>query len=77
HLGNGCSVCAIKGGQSVNTSMGFTPQSGVMMGTRSGDIDPGIILFLRRAAGMAAEDIDPTLDRASGAGGLGGENDFR
>lgn len=43
HLGNGCSVCAIKGGQSVNTSMGFTPQSGVMMGTRSGDIDPSIL----------------------------------
>lgn len=43
HTGNGCSVCAIKGGQSVNTSMGFTPQSGVMMGTRSGDIDPSIL----------------------------------
>jgi propionate kinase len=61
HLGNGCSVCAIKGGRSVNTSMGFTPQSGVMMGTRSGDIDPSILPWLalkegnRPAAQSAAE----------------------
>lgn len=61
HLGNGCSVCAIKGGQSVNTSMGFTPQSGVMMGTRSGDIDPSILPL----AGGERREIRPAAQPAA------------
>lgn len=77
HLGNGASASAIAGGRPVDTSMGMTPMEGLVMGTRSGDIDPGIILFLRRAAGMDVEDIDTMLNRQSGVLGLGGENDFR
>ncbi|MFV8232910.1 acetate kinase [Mycolicibacterium fortuitum] len=77
HLGNGASASAIAGGRPVDTSMGMTPMEGLVMGTRSGDIDPGIILFLRRAAGMDVEDIDTMLNRESGVRGLGGENDFR
>ncbi|WP_301123448.1 acetate kinase [Mycolicibacterium fortuitum] len=77
HLGNGASASAIADGRPVDTSMGMTPMEGLVMGTRSGDIDPGIILFLRRAAGMDVEDIDTMLNRESGVRGLGGENDFR
>ncbi|MEX3653195.1 acetate kinase [Mycolicibacterium fortuitum] len=77
HLGNGASASAIAGGRPVDTSMGMTPMEGLVMGTRSGDIDPGIILFLRRTAGMDVEDIDTMLNRESGVRGLGGENDFR
>lgn len=60
HLGNGASVCAIRDGQSVDTSMGFTPQAGLMMGTRSGDIDPGIIEFLLKK-GWTKEQVFETL----------------
>lgn len=77
HLGNGASASAIAGGRPVDTSMGMTPMEGLVMGTRSGDIDPGIILFLRRTAGMDVDDIDTMLNRESGVRGLGGENDFR
>ncbi|BBX90279.1 acetate kinase [Mycolicibacterium boenickei] len=77
HLGNGASASAIAGGRPVDTSMGLTPMEGLVMGTRSGDVDPGIIMYLSRTAGMAVEDIDTMLNRQSGVRGLGGENDFR
>ncbi len=71
HLGNGCSITAVSGGISVNTTMGFTPLAGVMMGTRSGDIDPGILLYLMRQ-GLGAEAIDRLLNRESGLLGISG-----
>lgn len=77
HLGNGASASAIAGGRPVDTSMGLTPMEGLVMGTRSGDVDPGIIMYLCRAAGMGVEEIDTMLNRRSGVRGLGGENDFR
>ncbi|MCV7369105.1 acetate kinase [Mycolicibacterium duvalii] len=77
HLGNGASASAIVGGRPVETSMGLTPMEGLVMGTRSGDLDPGIITYLWRAAGMSVEDIESMLNRRSGVRGLGGEVDFR
>ncbi len=77
HLGNGASASAIAGGRPVDTSMGLTPLEGLVMGTRSGDIDPGIIGYLCRAAKMSAEDIDSMLNHRSGMLGLAGELDFR
>lgn len=76
HLGNGASVTAIRGGQSIDTSMGFTPLEGLVMGTRSGDLDPSILVFLGRA-GWSAEDLDSMLNRQSGLKGLAGDNDMR
>lgn len=76
HLGNGASVAAIQGGLSVDTSMGFTPLEGLVMGTRSGDLDPSILVFLSRA-GWSVEDIDTLLNRESGLKGLAGDNDMR
>jgi len=76
HLGNGASVTAIRGGQSIDTSMGFTPLEGLVMGTRSGDLDPSILVFLGRA-GWSPEDIDSMLNRQSGLKGLAGNNDMR
>ncbi|MEW1806611.1 acetate kinase [Pseudarthrobacter sp. NPDC080039] len=76
HLGNGASVTAIRGGRSVDTSMGFTPLEGLVMGTRSGDLDPSILVFLGRA-GWSPEDIDTMLNRESGLKGLAGNNDMR
>jgi acetate kinase len=76
HLGNGASVTAIRGGKSVDTSMGFTPLEGLVMGTRSGDLDPSILVFLGRQ-GWTPEDIDSMLNRESGLKGLGGNNDMR
>lgn len=76
HLGNGASVTAIRGGKSVDTSMGFTPLEGLVMGTRSGDLDPSILVFLGRA-GWTPEDIDTMLNRESGLKGLAGNNDMR
>ncbi|MEV7133995.1 acetate kinase [Arthrobacter sp. NPDC093128] len=76
HLGNGASVTAIRGGKSVDTSMGFTPLEGLVMGTRSGDLDPSILVFLGRA-GWSTEDIDSLLNRESGLKGLAGNNDMR
>lgn len=72
HLGNGCSITAVSGGQSVDTSMGLTPLEGVPMGTRCGDIDPAILLYLMRQRGMTAEQLDILLNRESGLLGLGG-----
>ncbi|CAM2949344.1 acetate/propionate family kinase [Vibrio neptunius] len=71
HLGNGASVCAISNGQSVDTSMGFTPLAGLMMGTRSGDLDPGIIEFLMKK-GWSQEKVFETLNKKSGFLGVSG-----
>jgi acetate kinase len=72
HLGNGCSVAAIQGGRSVDTTMGFTPLEGLMMGTRSGSIDPGILTFLMRQENFDAEKIDHLLNQESGLLGISG-----
>ncbi|WP_123027114.1 acetate kinase [Mycolicibacterium stellerae] len=77
HLGNGASASAIAHGRPVDTSMGLTPMEGLVMGTRSGDIDPGIISYLSRTAGMSVEDIETMLNKRSGVLGLGGAIDFR
>lgn len=72
HLGNGCSLAAIKGGRSVDTTMGFTPMEGVMMGTRSGSIDPGLMLHLMRENGWDAVHMDHLLNHESGLKGVSG-----
>jgi acetate kinase len=72
HLGNGASVCAVLDGTSVDTSMGMTPLEGLVMGTRSGDIDPGIILFLQRELGLTTSAVDEMLNFKSGLLGLSG-----
>lgn len=72
HLGNGCSACAVSGGVSVNTSMGFTPLEGLLMGTRSGDIDPSVVEFLIMKEGMSVAEVDAVLCRQSGLLGLSG-----
>jgi acetate kinase len=77
HLGNGASASVIVGGRPIDTSMGLTPMEGLVMGTRSGDVDPGVIMYLARTAGMSMEDIESMLNRRSGLLGLGGEIDFR
>ncbi|REL26746.1 acetate kinase [Thalassotalea euphylliae] len=78
HLGNGCSLAAIEAGQSVDTSMGFTPLAGVTMGTRSGDIDPGVIFHLTSHCGYTVEQVDAMLNKESGLLGLSGiSNDCR
>jgi acetate kinase len=77
HLGNGASASAISGGRPVDTSMGLTPLEGLVMGSRSGDIDPGIIGYLWRTAGMGVDEIETMLNRHSGMLGLAGESDFR
>ncbi|SFV63000.1 Acetate kinase [hydrothermal vent metagenome] len=77
HLGNGASVCAIKNGKSIDTSMGFTPLEGLVMGTRCGDIDPAIIPYLEQKLGYSAKEIDRLLNRESGLRGLCGESDVR
>lgn len=77
HLGNGASASAVRGGRAVDTSMGLTPLEGLVMGTRSGDVDPGLVLHLGRSLGMSIDQIDDLLNRRSGLKGLAGENDFR
>src|SRR5699024_2921226 len=77
HLGNGASASAVRGGVAVETSMGLTPLEGLVMGTRCGDIDPGVLMHLRRTAGMGVEQLDELLNRRSGLKGLCGINDFR
>lgn len=77
HLGNGASASAVAGGRPVETSMGLTPLEGLVMGTRSGDIDPGVISYLWRTAKMSVDDIESMLNRRSGVQGLAGERDFR
>ena len=78
HLGNGCSVTAVRDGKSADTSMGLTPLEGLVMGTRSGDIDPAIVFHLARTLGMDVDRIDTMLNRESGLAGLSGvSNDMR
>jgi acetate kinase len=72
HLGNGCSVAAIDGGKSMDTTMGFTPLEGIMMGTRSGSIDPGILIHLMRTENAGPTNLDETLNRRSGLLGISG-----
>lgn len=72
HLGNGCSLAAIQAGRSVDTTMGFTPLDGLMMGTRSGAIDPGILTFLLRQDGLSGQELDDLLNKKSGLIGISG-----
>ncbi|MEG3145812.1 acetate kinase [Sphingomonas sp. RT2P30] len=72
HLGNGASVTAVRAGHSVDTSMGLTPSGGVIMGTRAGDLDPGLLLYLMRVRGMDAATIEELIDRQSGMLGISG-----
>ncbi len=77
HLGNGASVCAVDGGRSVEISMGLTPLEGLVMGTRSGDIDPAVLFHLARVAGMDSAALDDLLNRRSGLLGMTGTGDMR
>jgi acetate kinase len=77
HLGNGASASAVRGGRCVETSMGLTPLEGLVMGTRSGDLDPAVVFHLMRVGGMTADEIDELLNKRSGLVGLCGDNDMR
>lgn len=77
HLGNGASASAVRGGRCVETSMGLTPLEGLVMGTRSGDLDPAVVFHLMRVGGMTADEIDVLLNKRSGLVGLCGDNDMR
>jgi acetate kinase len=77
HLGNGSSIAAIRGGQSLDTSMGFTPLPGLVMGTRSGDVDPAIVTYLLRNTDLSLDEVDSLLNSESGLLGLAGFADFR
>jgi len=77
HLGNGCSMAAVRGGKCIDTTMGMTPLAGVMMGTRSGDIDPAILPFLMKEKGLSMEEVDSILNKQSGLKGICGMNDMR
>ena len=77
HLGNGASAAAVKGGKSIDTSMGMTPLEGLIMGTRCGDIDPAIIFYLKRKTGQARDEVEDILNKESGLKGICGENDMR
>ncbi|MGW0531459.1 acetate kinase [Streptomyces sp. NPDC003032] len=77
HLGNGASASAVRGGRCVDTSMGLTPLEGLVMGTRSGDMDPAVIFHLARVGGMSIDEIDALLNKKSGLIGLCGDNDMR
>ena len=72
HLGNGCSLAAIRHGESIDTTMGFTPLDGLMMGTRSGSVDPGILTYLMRAQNLSGETLDDLLNKKSGLLGISG-----
>ncbi|MGE0793690.1 MAG: acetate/propionate family kinase [Candidatus Woesearchaeota archaeon] len=77
HLGNGVSICAVKDSKSVDTTMGFTPLPGIMMGTRCGDIDPSIVQFLMKKEGKNVDEVFEILNKKSGFQGLGGHPDVR
>lgn len=77
HLGNGASACAVDGGRSVETSMGMTPLEGLVMGTRSGDLDPAVLFHLARRASLSIDQLDDLLNRRSGLLGLSGRGDMR
>jgi len=72
HLGNGASVCAVKNGRSIDTSMGFTPLEGLVMGTRSGDIDPAIVGYIAKVEGLSLDEVDRILNKQSGILGITG-----
>jgi acetate kinase len=72
HLGNGCSLAAIKNGCSIDTTMGFTPLDGLMMGSRSGSIDPGILIYLLQQYNYSSQELDNVLNKASGLKGISG-----
>jgi acetate kinase len=74
HLGSGCSLAAVRGGRSVDTTMGFTPMEGLVMGTRSGSVDPGLLLYLLREPGASPESLDTRLNHRSGLLGLSGRS---
>ncbi|MGC5627315.1 acetate/propionate family kinase [Georgenia sp. Z1344] len=77
HLGNGASASAVVGGRAVDTSMGLTPLEGLVMGTRTGDMDPAVVFHLRRVGGLGVDEIDDLLNKRSGLKGLTGHNDMR
>jgi acetate kinase len=77
HLGNGASVCAIQNGKSIDTSMGFTPLEGLVMGSRSGDIDPAIVIHMQRELNLSFDEVDNILNKKSGLIGICGDNDVR
>jgi len=78
HLGNGASAAAIRGGRAIDTTMGFTPMEGLMMGTRSGDVDPGILIDAMRRRGLSVDELDDALNRRSGLLGVSGvSSDYR
>jgi acetate kinase len=77
HLGNGASACAIKNGKSYDTSMGFTPLEGLIMGTRCGDLDPAIVFYLENEADLSTKEVDKLLNKQSGLKGICGINDLR
>jgi acetate kinase len=78
HLGNGASLCAVRDGRSIDTTMGLTPTGGLVMGTRPGDLDPGVLLYLMRERGYDADALETLVDRESGLKGLsGGTSDMR
>lgn len=77
HLGNGASICAVEKGKSIDTSMGFTPLEGLIMGTRSGDIDSAIVLYMQKELGLSVEEVEKELNKKSGLLGLSGSNDVR
>ncbi|MEE1927449.1 acetate kinase [Streptomyces sp. TRM 70351] len=77
HLGNGASASAVRGGRCVDTSMGLTPLEGLVMGTRSGDVDPAVVFHLVRVAGLSVDEVDTLLNQRSGLAGLCGDNDMR
>jgi acetate kinase len=78
HLGNGCSLAAVAGGKSIDTTMGYTPLDGLMMGSRSGSVDPGILIHLMRSEGYSADQLDHLLNKESGLLGVSGvSNDLR
>lgn len=77
HLGNGASACAVEKGVSIDTSMGFTPLEGLVMGSRSGDIDPEILVYMQKKLGLSVDEVDKILNKKSGLLGICGENDVR
>jgi acetate kinase len=77
HLGNGASMAAVRGGVGVDTSMGMTPLQGLVMGTRSGDIDPAVVFHLVRVGGLTLDQVDAVLNRESGLKGIAGDQDMR
>jgi acetate kinase len=77
HLGSGASLAAVRGGRSVDTTMGFTPLEGLVMATRSGSVDPGLLIWLQRQAGLSVDDLAEGLEQRSGLAGLAGTADMR